>query len=272
VRPQWDFYHYAVIDIASDAGFGIRSLHAQLGYRPSLAFHAELGYSHLSTIALETYLFDLLNMPDTRTVGTVQSNLLVQRVSRDEVHGQVDFTLGERRYDVYALGALRRRSLIDSAQDPSFASVSAQNAADLTVGLRDRRSWRKLRLGTSVTEIFDFRARDTILRVEAGRDFLKDERLSLDASLDYQLTKDDAPPTMAACTSKAFVQCFGRYSGSIYDLGLTAVYHPSLKWLALLDGHIVYDDGTTISDARLANTAQSPIATYIVFLKAQYSY
>ncbi len=264
-----DLYHYAVFDALSDSGAALRALHAQVGYRPSIRFHAEAGYSHMSSIALEVYLFDLLNEP---IANTVQSNLLVQRTARDEVRGQIDFTFGERRFDLYSIARGRRRALDAPAADPSFKAVDPQYALDLTVGARDRRSFKKLRLGASVSAIYDFRATSTVVHVDVGRDFMK-ERLAVDASFDFQRTVDDTPANAAvACGINAFTSCFGRYSGNVYDLGATGVYMHSKHWMALADLHLIYDGGASDASVRTANTAQSPILTQVVFLKGQYTF
>src|SRR5206468_3169786 len=78
-----------------------------------LTFRA--GYDHLSAYAIEMWLTRLLTDRALYLAGTIENNLIVDRTSRDEVHGHADVAFG--KLSVFGEARFRRRALVSLTDD-----------------------------------------------------------------------------------------------------------------------------------------------------------
>ncbi len=231
-----DLFHDLVVDVAGAAGAQVTRADVLLHLHVNRLTVAA-GYAHYSSLAVEMYLLSLLADRRTYMPGTIENNLIVERTARDEGRLRADVqAIGQLR--VYGEARLRRRALVDPADDPAFASVQPLTAWDLTLGVRSAGDLAGLRLGAAFSEIVDYRAETRLLTVDAGRDFARG-RVSLDAGFIWEGIRDAGAGM--TCAMPLDAGCFGRKSGNTYQGGLTLAVRPG-RWLLLADYRLVVSD------------------------------
>lgn len=245
-----DFYHSLVLDVAGAAGVQLTRFNFFTTARAGRFFTLRAGYDHMSSIAIEMFLLNLLQQRrDLMLVNAISNNLLVNRVARDEARLQANVHFG--LVNIFTEGRVRFRSLVNPGEDPQFVDMMGNQAApglawDATAGIRDSGSLRGLRLGTWYTYFNHFRSTSHILGVEIGRSFL-DERLSFDLNFLYAKTRDQAAGDMTACgpgqtmpaVTSLIPACYGQRDGASYETALTITGSPSKRWFLLGDYRLV---------------------------------
>jgi hypothetical protein len=229
-----------------------------------------LGYDHLSSLAIEMYLFALLANRQQFVANTIENNLIVTRTAREQGRLQADVTFG--KVSIYTEGRIRYRALQNPGEDPQFtgannSTIAPQLAWDLTVGLRDRGTLAGIRAGLWLSYIADYRANSIVFDFDIGRSFWS-EKLSVDATFLYARTKD-AGAGVAACNPNVTVAamlllptCFGDRDGSEYEVGFTISGSPWKRWLGLLDYRLVVDD----------TRAKPDILTHLLLMRIETRY
>jgi len=285
----FDVYTDIVLDVTGAGGVQLTRLDALASIRAGkhLTFHA--GYDHLSAFAIEMWLTRLLADRANHVAGTIENNLIVERTSRDEVHGDADLSFG--KLSIFADGRFRKRALITLSDDPQFQVVNGQlvtpgTAYDITGGLRERGSLAGLRLGLWFTYLSDYRSHSTLIGFDFGRGFL-DDRLNIDLSFVYAGTSDRLAnqPTTQPCagipTGVAFVNqgCYGTRAGAQYETGITISGAPSNHWFMFADYRLVADTSggiiaTGLPGAMppLPNLPQPTILTHVLLFRIEARY
>lgn len=234
-----DFFHDLVVDVTGPAG-------AQLTRADALAqIHASrlqltFGYGHLSALATEMYLSRLLQDRQRFLPGSVENNLIVQRTARDEGRLRADMRAVGRLH-VFGEGRVRRRTLIEASDDPSFAHVDSPLAWEVGGGIRSAGDLFGLRLGLAFTYLLDFRAETKLVTVDLGRDFAAG-KLSLDAGFLWEGIRDNGLDSTSSCDPIKMPldpACFGRKSGTTYQGSFTLAARPSPRWFLLADYRLV---------------------------------
>jgi hypothetical protein len=222
--------------------------------------------------------------------NTIENNLVVNRTSRDVVHGDVDVTFGG--LSLFGEGRFRKRAFQNPLDDPQFAPAGAQPAGlayDATVGLRERGTLAGLRPSLWGEYLADYRSRSYILGVGLGRNFL-DDRLNFDLSFLYAQTSDSLAnnPKFTTCgpSSGTLVvspnsgvvalqtSCFGTRAGAEYELGLTMTSVLGAHWFAMVDYRFVADTsgGSLPSTSPTPMYAQPTVLTHVLLLRLEARY
>jgi hypothetical protein len=269
-RPFLDVYSYLVLDFVSEAGPELSNGHLALNLRASRNLRIEGSYSRMSTYAAEMYLRRLFfREPDANFV-TIENNLLLMRMARDEARLLINVTLGDGRFVLYGIGRYRQRELLERL-DPRFGN-NRPDAVDLSFGARDTRSVGGLRVGLQYNAIYGYRSEVGILSGEIGRDFAEGLG-SLDLQLASMTFRDDgfgATPAaggMTACDPTAYTTCLGATDGSTLDAGIVLSYRASPHWVLVGDYHLV------LNDSRLSGQKDSPtVYTNLGLIRLQYRF
>jgi hypothetical protein len=211
-----------------------------------------LGYSHLSSLAINMYLSRLLyNRLSGATlamqgVSVVENNLTVLRTGRDEGRVTLDSRF-YRKLGAFIEGRIRSRFLIGGDTNPlvyQSAAIYGNNtqnlAGDISAGLRDTGSLKGIRASLTYSGIFDFRADNHVINFDIGRDFAND-RFGFTVNYVLAITKDKTPTgaMLGNCdpTSPfaAMSTCYGFRSGMTHEVGLTLTASPIRSLFFLLD-------------------------------------
>ncbi len=236
-----------------------------------------LGYTHLSSLAINMYLSQLLynRAPNGATLtagglGVVENNLTVLRTARDEARASLDIRL-VGRLGLSLDGRFRYRNLIGGDSNPTVFNTPAytgneQNVAgDATVSLRDRGSVGGVRALLSYTFLSDYRALDHIVKAGLGRDFFN-QRLGIDLEYVFALVQDagagldnqacaPAMPSAPVATYNPFLPgCFGRRSGATHEAGASVTVVPTQRVFLLAD----YRFRATLTDGQPRYLPQVP--------------
>ncbi len=269
----FDFYHDLVVDVSGSAGAQLTRADLLATIRAGKYFTLHLGYDHLSSLAIEMYLFALLNNRQQFVANTIENNLIVERTARDQGRLQADVTI--KKVSIFAEGMVRYRALQNPGEDPQFTGAGnttlvPQLAWDFTVGLRDRGTFKAIRAGAWLSYLADFRANSIIFDLDFGRSFF-DERLSIDAAFLYSRTKDQGAGSLPTCNlnpspflAAALLapSCYGDRDGAEYEVGLTVSGSPWKRWLGLLDYRLVVDE----------TTGKPDILTHMLLLRVEARY
>jgi hypothetical protein len=259
-----DLYHDLVLDVAGSAGVQLTRLDAMVTARAGKYLTLRAGYDHMSSIAIEMYLTNLLaSRADFMLSPSITNNLIVERTARDQVYLHPDVHFG--KVDLYAEGRLRFRTLVNAGEDPQFIvsavapintnQVAASFAWDATIGARDLGTLWGIRAGLWYTLLDDFRSSSHVLGIELGRSFY-DDRLGIDLSFLYARTRDQSAGNTMGCvapmtpanSSSLILPCFGTRDGAEYEPGLTLTGTISAHWFAFLDYRMVVNETKGVPD------------------------
>jgi hypothetical protein len=244
-----DLYHDLVVDVAGAAGLQLTRLDFFAAIHPTRWMTLRLGYDHMSSIAIEMYLSRLLMNRVDFVPGTIENNLTLSRIARDEGRAAVELQFG--RTTVTAEGRFRRRVLATPSNDPQFLNwtptgygdqVAPSLAWDATLTVRNNGSLAQLRPSFWFTYMSDYRAKDIYAGVGLGRDFWRD-RISLDFGLAYANTRDENVENAFGCGGSlsgltrdtALKPCFGTRKGHNVQPSVTLAVSPARHWFILFD-------------------------------------
>jgi hypothetical protein len=264
-----DFYHDLVVDIAGAAGVQLTRLDFFAAIHATKWLTIRLGYDHMSSIAIEMYLSRLLMNRVDFVPGTIENNMTLSRIARDDAHAALELQFG--RTIVSADGHFRRRVLATPANDPQFLTWSASTyygdqlapkwGYEATLAVRNNGSLAGLRPSFFFTYQSDYRAKNIFAGIGLGRDFWHD-RISLDFNFMYANTRDEASENAYGCPqSQSYIgplafdrnqvlssACFGTRKGHNVQPSLTLAVSPARHWFLLFDyrlGVAISSDATT---------------------------
>ena len=239
-----------------------------------------LGYSHMSSLAINMYLSRLIY---NRSAGTtlaaigasaVENNLTVLRTGRDEGRVTLDSRFF-RRLGGFIEGRVRARSLIngDSVPDVYNTATYTKNtsnlAGDVSVGVRDTGTLFGVRASLVYSLIFDYRAQNHVISFDVGRDFWKDR---ITASLGYTaaVTTDQlANNDKVFCTpSDPFSGCFGKRSGVTHEANAQVALNPWRTLFFLVDYRLI---AMTSEDRKDLPTKEVPtVITHAILFRSEF--
>ena len=248
------------IDILSDLVFDI---YGSAGPQPTRAMllgtfrlvkndrlTLRLGYSHMSSLAIDMFLSRLVYNRLSGTtllaqgVSSVENNLTILRTGRDEGRLTLDSRI-VRRFGAFVEARIRDRFLINGESNPTVYTVTGNPykantqtlAYDVSGGLRDTGSLKGVRGSLTYSGIFDFRATNHVINFDIGRDFAN-ERFGFTVNYVLALTKDKTPAMgmPGGCVdSDPFSTCYGFRSGMTHEVGLQLTASPVHSLFFLLD-------------------------------------
>lgn len=249
-----DLFSDVVVDLAGSRGVQLTrgSLVGSLRWLRDDRLTLRGSYSYMSSLAIDLFMsrFVYNRSPFGTTLGgngVVENNLTILGIARHEARMHADFGL-TKQLRIYTEGRFRFRSLINGESNQSvylsdfYLSTQRSTAFDVTGGLRDSGSLKKMRGTVAYTFLSDFRATNHIVRAALGTD-LGQDRLSLDASYAGVFTTDagasesgcasnlnvarNTQPAQLLTTQSLFLaDCFGRRRGALHELGLGLALSP----------------------------------------------
>jgi hypothetical protein len=223
--PKLDFYHFVVLDAEGAAGRGLTNLSLGANARPRPNVRLSASVNRVDTETLNVVAQTQLEDPDPLAPTLVQNNIEVMRIASESARVGLSVSFRDDRFDVFTVAQVRRRPeiTIESFDDMMvLATIPKAQAADITLGVIDRRSIKDLRLRASYTSIFGIgdtnanRSESDIVRIGGSRE-LKDGLAEADVELTYLASEDDNRDAM--CID--LLTCFGTSrSRSISATGL----------------------------------------------------
>jgi hypothetical protein len=283
INPVLDFYHFAIIDIASSYGSQLTNLSLGLNYKPTqrLRLTASFNRNDTDTLNIQAGQFFTnagINAPNPAnttqltplTPGYVLNEIYIDRIATNEARGSISAALGpNQRFELTAAVAYRERPefLLDPTAAMGMAAgpavdIKAAESADFYVSFTDRHSFKDLRLGIDGLDSFPIsgsagyqRASVTSVRLFAARE-LESGKGEWEVEASYSAATDKGGT--AACTSTPTATpdvCFGDSTNSVLSLGPTIYYRLNRDWfvlgsLYLQRTSIQYNGGTAaVSDA-----------------------
>lgn len=239
-----------------------------------------LGYSHMSSLAINMYLSRLIY---NRSAGTtlaaigasaVENNLTVLRTGRDEGKVTLDSRFF-RRLGGFIEGRVRARSLIngDSVPDvyntPTYTKNTSNLAGDVSVGVRDTGTLYGVRASLIYSLIFDYRAQNHVISFDVGRDFWKD-RITASIGYTVAITTDQlANNDKVFCTpSDPFSGCFGKRSGMTHEANAQVALNPWRTLFFLVDYRLI---AMTSDDRKDLPTKEVPtVITHAILFRSEF--
>ncbi len=241
-----------------------------------------LGYSHMSSLAIDMYLSRLVYNRLSGTtllaqgISAVENNLTVLRTGRDEGRVTLDARI-VRRFGAFAEGRLRSRFLINGSSNPTvyddkdvYGKYTQNLAYDVSGGLRDTGSIKGIRGSLTYSGIFDFRATNHVINFDIGRDFVND-RFGFTVTYVVAITKDKlvTDGTAGQCSAtEPFATCYGYRSGMTHEAGLQLTASPIRSLFFLLDYRFI----ALLTDAQNigALIKYAPTLSHAILFRTEY--
>lgn len=283
-----DLFSDIVVDLYGSAGPQLTRAVLLGTFRllPNDRLTLRVGYSHLSSLAINMYLSRMVyNRQSGATFGSgtaaIENNLTILRTGREEGRVTLDTKI-VRRLGAFLEGRFRYRSLINGdsnadvykSADVGYAANTQNLAGDVTLGLRDTGSLKAIRAGLSYSAIFDFRANNHVINFDIGRDFWN-ERIGFTfnyvAAITADKLKTETDGTLTPCSvspTEAFATCFGKRSGSTHEVGVLFSANPfrtlffilDYRFIAMLTGKQNYTDPIE----------PAPVLSHSILLRSEY--
>jgi hypothetical protein len=257
-----DFYHYLVVDAAGAAGAGLTNLTLGVNLQPTPSVRAYATVNRIDTETLNVIAQNKLEEPDPAAPAQVQNNIEVQRIAQDSARVGLSANFANR-VEISTSGTLRRRGELrfenvnGVEEDPNDDVVfPAAQAADVTIGIVDRKSLGGTRLGLSGTRSFGvgnanlYRNRAYIGRLDLTKGFA-DDRAEFEGSLTYINSADDNRGV--DCLLMDPLTCYGASEVQSVTAGLLLFYRFSQAWFVIANVNI----GAQMSKS--ADTMGAPI-------------
>ncbi|HET6612785.1 MAG TPA: hypothetical protein VFG83_12385 [Kofleriaceae bacterium] len=286
-RPndKLDLFHYVIVDAAGAAGARVSNASLMAAYKPTADWRVTGMVNHVDTVTLnvlaQTQLEEAVP-PDGeidamgKTLAVIQNNAVVTRIAQDEARLSVSRALAQKRFEISAIGALRRRPEIEVAlvNGGTYVFPAAQ-AADATVRFVDRRSFWSTRLAASATAIFGIgenlnRTTAAIGRVDMLRDF-SGGKGELDVNLSYIHSRGGDRGENAGCTLEDLNGCYSSVIAHTGQLGATVFYRIADAWFVLGGASFGIQKITTDYGAGKV-TGRSPIFMVTAFSRLAYRF
>jgi hypothetical protein len=257
-----DIYHYLVIDAAGSAGAGISNLPLGVNHRATEGVSL---FAHLNRVDTETLNVQAqvrLDQVDVMSVGNIQNNWYVSRVAQESARLGATSAFTENRFQLSAVAGLRRRPEIalrrttdgDPANPQQDLILPLAQALDITLSFVDRKSYKRFRIGGSVTRSSGYgdenldRSKSTSGQVTASRDLVQGKG-EFELNLNYLKSDDETQADNCGVNVVDPLVCYGTSSSTVYGVGGTVFYRPKQKWYAMAMVSIGQQTLTTVEGA-----------------------
>jgi hypothetical protein len=270
-----DIYHYLVLDAMGASGAGLTNLTLGVGFQPRQTVRFTAQATRVDTETLNVQVLNQLEDPD-QNGNQLQNNIEVQRVAQESARVGLSVGLRQNRFEVSTHATVRRRPelAIETPDGATTVVFPTAQAADIYLGLVDRRSWKDLRLGASVVSTFGVgsanlnRSKSTVARVDARREML-DGKAEVEADVRFISAADDNRGTL--CNPADLETCYGASRVTSIAVGGVGYYRFKPQWFAIVAANI----------GRLSQTVQytadaavdlPAITTATLFLRLAYRF
>ncbi|MBT8493166.1 MAG: hypothetical protein KJO07_08915, partial [Deltaproteobacteria bacterium] len=274
---------FAIIDATGADGTALTNLTLGLNWNPSPVLRVNAQGTRIDTETLNVQAQTRLETPSPagQEVAAPINNIQVARLAQEEARLAVSGSFLQRRFEVYAIGTLRRRpEVVLPYEDGSMDIIlpSAQ-AADLSIGVIDRRSFKDARIGLSYLRAFGVgeqnvnRSEFQVVNLNAQKD-LREGLSSVEARLTYVSSSDDDTDMQCAGISGAPLDplsCYGTSTASTLTLGLMGTYRIKRDWLGIVSTNIG-TQSITVENVDQERLDLPRILTLSAFLRLAYRF
>jgi len=270
-----DIYHYTVVDATGAAGAGLTNLTLGTNWQPSTALRLYAQVSHIDTETLNVQAQLKLDNPDLVGLGFIQNNIEVSRIAQDSARVGLSGSI-KQRFEISVSGTVRRRPelAVRTSDDMETVIFPEAQAADITVGVVDRQSYKDMRIGLSGTRTFGvgnatlYRSKSTVVRADATKP-LQDGKAEVVGDLTVIASSDDNIGTI--CTLTDPDTCYGASRMLSVGAGLLGFYRFKPDWFIIGSGSLARQVLTT-TVATDMTIAQQPIYTAALLLRLAYRF
>ena len=275
-RPAaWlDLYHFAMLDVAGGGGVNLTNGSLGINVHPTSSLQLTASVNHVSTDLLQIAARNVLADPDPDSLGVVQNDIAIIRVSQDVVRAGASVALARSRFELSLSGGYHRRPGVAVAlADGGTTAFPDAKSADATLVVLDRKSLGGVRASASASLTFPVgdnvnRARGAVVRVMAGRAFL-DSRAELTADVMVARFRN-AAGAMACTDSLDPFACFSTSTTASAQAGMLGSYRVAREWLLLLDSHVGVQD--VESSSIMGPIAWPRVLSLTMFARVQWRY
>jgi hypothetical protein len=233
-----DLYHMVIFDAFGKAAPAITNLSAGANYKPTQRLRVTGSFNRVDTETLNVQANAFLGSDQAPASGNkIQNETYISRLSTNAGKLGVSAALGQtQRFEISTAVNYRYRPsfTLRSPDGTATLNLAAAKGIDVFLGVTDRQSFAKLRLGADASRSFAAgniafqRSEVLALRAFAARE-LSSGRGEWEAEIGFSNTKDVAGGS--ACMT--LDQCFGSSSGSIISVGGNFYYRISRDLFAL---------------------------------------
>lgn len=278
---QLDVYHYLVGDLTSASGTALTNLTLGINYNPTFNFRINGQVTHIDTETLNVQAQTRLETPGApagQTLNVVLNNVEVARLSQDEARLSVSGSFKRQRFEVTASGAIRRRPEVSLGLDNEMLDplvLPEAQAADVTLSVVDRRSYKDIRLGLSYSRAMGVgeanlnRSEFQVVHLNGLRD-LMDGKASVEGSLTFVSSSDD-DDEMACVASLQPLNCYGTSTAQTLTLGGMGTYRIKRDWLGIASATLG-SQSITVEDAMQERLDLPRILTMSFFFRVAYRF
>ena len=270
-----DIYHYTVVDATGAAGAGLTNLTLGANWQPTTALRVYAQASHIDTETLNVQAQLKLDNPDGVGAAVIQNNIEVSRIAQDSARVGLSGSI-KQRFEISTSGTVRRRPELavttsDGANQVIFPEAQA---ADITLAVVDRQSYKDMRIGLAGTRTFGvgnatlYRSKSTVVRADATKT-LQDGRAEVVGDLTVIASSDDNIGTI--CDMTNLETCFGASKMLSVGTGLLGFYRFKPDWFIIGSGSIARQVLTTTVSTGMT-IAQQPIYTAALLLRLAYRF
>ena len=270
---EMDFFHYLVLDGSGAACEGrstcanLTNLTLGVNYRPKTTVRAHAQVNRVDSDTLNLFAQSRLEDPGIDPAQP-QNNIDVLRIAQESARAGITAAFAQSRFELGVVGMARRRPEINlRLGNDEFFIIPRAQAADLTLRALDRRSFRDLRLGLSVTrsiglgEVNLDRSQAWLARIDGSREMWRGKG-ELEASLSYVQSQDEyEDPTCDPLGNP--LGCFGTSRQTMVSGGAAAYYRPRDKWFVL---GLLNVGRQSIETASVTDDIAEPVSQPSIFL------
>lgn len=277
---QLDIYHFLVLDGTGADGAALTNGTLGVSYTPAPNLRVHGTLTHIDTETLDVQAQTRLENPQGAPNGNVVlNNVEVARLSQDEARLEVSGSFVRRRFEVSAIGSMRRRpdvTLVTVDEMTEDVVLPSAQAADLTLRLLDRQSLYDSRIGFTYSRAFGLgdqnvnRSDFQVFNLNLQRDF-QDGKSSLEGSATLILSDDDNPTDGCAAGTLDPLSCYGTSEATTFNVGLMGTYRIKRDWLGILSTQ-VGTQSISVLDAMQERLDLPRILTFSAFLRVAYRF
>jgi hypothetical protein len=272
-----DLYHMAIVDLFGKAAPALTNLSAGVNLKPSQRLRVTASFNRVDTETLNVQANAFLSDNAPISGSRVQNETFINRLSTNAGKVGVSAALGPaQRFEVSTAVNYRYRpqfTLVPADGMTTATTFPAAKGVDVFLGLVDRQSFAKLRLGADVSRSFAAgnvafnRSEVLAARVFASRE-LKSGRGEWEAEAGYSTTKDVAGGVMCPTLD----QCFGSSTGSIVSVGGSFYYRVNRDWFALANLFVNRQAVSPTQPASLMGVSDPAILSLTGFARIAYRF
>jgi hypothetical protein len=285
INPQLDFYHFALFDVAHDAG--ITNLSAGLNYKPTQRLRLTASYNRVDTDTIDIQAAQFFTnqgttgaTPQLPNTGIALNEIYIAHIATNEARGSISAALGNNeRFQLTAAAAYKQRpnfsldlTSAPASGSPTGVPIEAASSVEIYASIIDRYSVKDLRLGVDAEDQFPIgatpydRVKTYSVRAFASHE-LASGRGEWEADLSYSAANDTNDSTVGInCATIA--SCYGASTNGVISLGGTLYYRLTRDVFMIASAYL---QRTSISVTSPAGT-DAPIDALTGFFRIAYRF